>query len=190
MGGSASLSLDFSELFLDHRLVHGVGIVADAPVKLEDFLAYRLHCTASLVSNAFLRACTKRYGFGAVEWRILTILGQFDRITAKEICTYGHMEKTQVSRAVAVLNRRRLITRRPAPIDHRAELLAFTVRGRDIYEEIALRSQRFARQLVTAVDTADRRPLRRALDRFMAAALKVTIAPTSSNQEPRLERTS
>jgi DNA-binding MarR family transcriptional regulator len=118
-----------------------------------------------------------------VEWRILTILGQFDRITAKEICAYGHMEKTQVSRAVVVLNRRRLITRRPAPMDHRAELLAFTVRGREIYEEILLRSQRFDRQLVTAVDTADRRPLRRALDRFMAAALKVTTAPTSSKQE-------
>ena len=81
-----------------------------APLKLEEFLPYRLNVVASLVSQALSRIYAERYGIGVPEWRVLVTLGQFGTMTAKAIGAHSHMHKTKVSRAVALLERRKLIT--------------------------------------------------------------------------------
>src|SRR5258706_12332593 len=40
-----------------------------APLKLEEFLPYRLNVVASLVSQALSRVYADRYGIGVPEWR-------------------------------------------------------------------------------------------------------------------------
>jgi len=70
-----------------------------APLKLEEFLPYRLNVVASLVSQALSRVYADRYGIGVPEWRVLVTLGQFGMMTGKAIGAHSHMHKTKVSRA-------------------------------------------------------------------------------------------
>ena len=86
--------------------------VDHAALKLEEFLPYRLNVCASLVSQALSRIYADRYRIGVPEWRVLVTLGQFGAMTGKAIGAHSHMHKTKVSRAVALLERRKLVTRR------------------------------------------------------------------------------
>ena len=83
-----------------------------APLKLEQFLPYQLSLVATLVSLALSRVYARRYGIGVPEWRVLVTLGQYGVMTGKGIGAHTHMHKTKVSRAVALLEKRKLLLRR------------------------------------------------------------------------------
>jgi DNA-binding MarR family transcriptional regulator len=134
-----------------------------APLKLEEFLPYRLNVVASLVSQALSRVYSERYGIGVPEWRVLVTLGQYGVMTGKQIGAHSHMHKTKVSRAVALLERRKLVTRRADRADLREAFLSLTAAGRDVYNELAPIALDFARELLKSVDAADRAALDRAL---------------------------
>ena len=85
-------------------------------LKLEEFLPYRLNVCASLVSHALSRIYADRYRIGVPEWRVLVTLGQFGAMTAKAIGAHSHMHKTKVSRAVALLERRKLSLAAPTAL--------------------------------------------------------------------------
>ena len=136
-------------------------------LKLEEFLPYRLNVCASLVSQALSRVYTERYKIGVPEWRILVTLGQFGLMTAKAIGLHSHMHKTKVSRAVVLLERRKLVTRRANRADLREAFLSLTPAGREIYNDLAPMALDFARQLMDTVEPADRAALDRALKKLI-----------------------
>ena len=138
-----------------------------APLKLDEFLPYRLNVCASLVSQALSRIYAERYKIGVPEWRVLVTLGEFGMMTAKAVGLHSHMHKTKVSRAVALLERRKLVTRRVNRADQREAFLSLTPAGRDIYGELAPIALDFARQLMDSVDAADRAALDRALKKLI-----------------------
>jgi DNA-binding MarR family transcriptional regulator len=142
----------------------------DAPLKLEEFLPYRLNVAASLVSQALSRIYAKRYSIGVPEWRVLVTLGQYGVMTGKQIGAHSHMHKTKVSRAVALLEERKLLTRRANRADLREAFLSLTPAGRDIYEDLAPTALKFAEQLLQVVDPADRPALDRAIKRLTERA--------------------
>jgi DNA-binding MarR family transcriptional regulator len=146
----------------------------NAPLKLEEFLPYRLNVVASLVSQALSRIYADRYGIGVPEWRVLVTLGQFGTITGKAIGSHSHMHKTKVSRAVALLESRKLITRRANRSDLREALLALTPAGRAMYDDLTPIALDFAKRLADAVDAADRPAFERALDRLIERAPKLS----------------
>lgn len=140
---------------------------ADAALlKLEDFLPYRLNVCANLVSQALSRIYTEHYQLGVPEWRILVTLGQFGMMTAKAIGRHSHMHKTKVSRAVVMLERRKLVLRRANRDDLREAFLSLTPAGRDVYDELAPDALSFAQALLEVVDPADRPALDRALKKL------------------------
>lgn len=146
----------------------------EAALKLEDFLPYRLNVCASLVSQALSRIYTERYKIGVPEWRVLMTLGQFGLMTAKAIGTHSHMHKTKVSRAVALLERRKLVTRRANRADMREALLSLTAAGREAYDDLAPMALSFARQLLQAVEPSDRAALDRALKKLIERSAQLT----------------
>lgn len=143
-----------------------VGAPDEAPLKLEEFLPYRLNVLASLVSQALSRIYVDRYGLGVPEWRVLVTLGQFGVMTGKAVGTHSHMHKTKVSRAVAELEKRKLVARRANRADLRESFLSLTPAGRTIYEELAPGALDFARRLAEVVDPADRTAFERAVERL------------------------
>jgi DNA-binding MarR family transcriptional regulator len=139
------------------------GASDDVPLKLEDFLPYRLNVAAALVSEALSRVYGERHGLGIPEWRVVATLGQFGMMTGKEIGAHAHMHKTKVSRAVAVLARRKLVLRRANKADMREAFLTLTPAGRAIYQDIAPVAIALARRFIEAIAPADRAAFDRAL---------------------------
>ncbi|HZP74911.1 MAG TPA: MarR family winged helix-turn-helix transcriptional regulator [Pseudolabrys sp.] len=138
----------------------------DASLKLEEFLPYRLNVVANLVSQALSRVYAKRYGIGVPEWRVLVTLGQYGVMTGKQVGAHSHMHKTKVSRAVAMLEKRKLLVRRANRADLREAFLSLTPGGREIYEDLAPSALKFAEQLMQVIDPADRAAFDRALTRL------------------------
>lgn len=138
----------------------------EAPLRLEAFLPYRLNVLANLVSQALSRIYVERYGLGVPEWRVLVTLGQFGVMTGKAVGAHSHMHKTKVSRAVAELEKRKLLARRANRADLRESFLSLTQAGRAIYEELAPGALDFARRLAEVVDPADRAAFERAMERL------------------------
>jgi len=135
----------------------------EAPLKLEQFLPYQLNVVASLVSQALSRVYAQRYRIGVPEWRVLVTLGQYGVMTGKAIGAHTHMHKTKVSRAVALLEKRRLVARRANRADMRESFLSLTPAGRAMYEEVAPHALDFARRLTDILTPADREAFNRAV---------------------------
>lgn len=147
-----------------------------SPLKLEDFLPYRLTICANLVSNALSRLYSERHKIGLPEWRVLVVLGQHDTMTAKAIGVHSDMHKTKVSRAVAVLEQSKLVTRRVNRADLREALLSLTPTGRSVYDELAPMAVDFARQLIEVVEPSDRPALDRALRKLSERSAQLSAA--------------
>jgi DNA-binding MarR family transcriptional regulator len=135
----------------------------DAPLKLEHFLPYQLNVVASLVSLALSRVYARRYGIGVPEWRVLVTLGQYGVMTGKAIGAHTHMHKTKVSRAVAQMEKRRLLVRRANRADMRESFLSLTASGRTMYEEVAPHALDFTQRLTEILTPGDREAFNRAL---------------------------
>ena len=147
-----------------------------APLKLDEFLPYQLNVCANLVSQALSRVYAERYKIGVPEWRVLVTLGEFGNMTAKAIGVHSHMHKTKVSRAVALLERRKLVARRANRADLREAFLSLTPAGRDMYNDLAPMALDFAHQLLETVDPADRAALGRALKKLAARSAELAAA--------------
>jgi DNA-binding MarR family transcriptional regulator len=143
-----------------------------APLKLEQFLPYQLNVVASLVSQALSRVYARRYRIGVPEWRVLVTLGQYGIMTGKAIGAHTHMHKTKVSRAVAYLEKRKLVIRRANREDMREAFLSLTAAGRAMYEELAPHALDFAHRLTEILSPADREAFHRALRTLTERAAK------------------
>ena len=107
-----------------------------------------------------------RYGIGVPEWRVLVTLGQYGMMTGKAIGAHSHMHKTKVSRAVALLEKRKLLTRRANRADLRESFLSLTPAGRAIYEDLAPVALDFAKRLSELIEPSDRAAFERAIERL------------------------
>lgn len=145
----------------------------EAALKLDEFLPYKLNVCSNQVSQALSRIYADRYKIGVPEWRVLVTLGEFGMMTAKAIGIHSCMHKTKVSRAVALLERRKLVARRANRADLREAFLSLTPAGRDIYNELAPIALDFAEQLLSVVDPADRAALDRALKKLVERSSQI-----------------
>ncbi len=157
---------------------------ADAALKLDTFLPYRLNVCANMVSNALSAIYADRYKIGVPEWRVLVTLGEFGMMTAKAVGIHTHMHKTKVSRAVALLERRKLVTRRINRDDLREAFLSLTAAGQDVYSDLAPSALEFARQLMETIDPADRPALIRSLRKLAERSTEIA-ADIAKARNPR-----
>jgi DNA-binding MarR family transcriptional regulator len=167
----------------DGAAASGATLNQEAPLKLEQFLPYQLNVVSSLVSQALSRVYAQRYGIGVPEWRVLVTLGQYQMMTAKAIGAHTHMHKTKVSRAVAILEKRRLLGRRPNREDKREAFLSLTAAGRNIYEELAPHALDFAKRLTEILTSADREAFNRAISQLTARSAQL-VAEVAGPNEP------
>jgi DNA-binding MarR family transcriptional regulator len=147
----------------DNAAAASAASAGDAPLRLEEFLPYRLNVVASLVSQALSRIYVRRYSIGVPEWRVLVTLGQYGVMTGKAVGAHSHMHKTKVSRAVAMLEKRKLLARRINQADMREAFLSLTPAGRAIYEDLAPIALDFTDRLTEVINPGDRVAFDRAL---------------------------
>lgn len=139
-------------------------------LRLETFLPYRLNVVASTVSEALASLYSARYGIGIPEWRILATLGQFTRMTGRDIATHSRMHKTTVSRAVRELERKGYLKRETNRADLREAFLTLKPKGQAVYEDLAPVALAFAARLVDGLSAEERAILGHLVDHLTARA--------------------
>lgn len=131
--------------------------------QLDDFLPYLLNNAAEVTGRAFSAHYRDAYGMSRAQWRIMAHLGRGQPLTASDICLRAHLEKSKVSRAVAVLEDAGRVVRSPSTTDRRAEMLSLTDEGRRIYDDLADHARRFQDSLNTKLGTNKAEELTRLL---------------------------
>lgn len=136
----------------------------DEPLlELEKFLPYQLNVVAQNVSRSLLRIYAERFNIGVPEWRLISTLGQYRRMTAKEIGAHSHMHKTKVSRAVASLEEKGLLSRQVNQNDMRESFLTLTRKGERVYQDIVPEAKAFNETLLKELSAKEREQLEKTL---------------------------
>ena len=108
----------------------------DQALHLERFLPYRLNVVGTLGGRALGRIYGEHFGIGIPEWRVIAQLGEFGSLTSRAIGEMSQMHKTKVSRAVAELESRGLVSRTANRQDRRESFVALTPAGLRVYAQI------------------------------------------------------
>jgi DNA-binding MarR family transcriptional regulator len=108
-----------------------------------------------------------QFGVKPTDLRILVILGAYQPISVNEVSRRTHIDKAWISRSLAGLLRRKLITKTAHPSDSRASLLALTKKGEALLHEIAPVAEEYQRQLLQGQKARD---VERVLDLLSARA--------------------
>jgi DNA-binding MarR family transcriptional regulator len=179
MAGQRAIQRDVA----DNMAAGSSSLSERAPLKLEQFLPYQLNVVATLVSLALSRVYARRYRIGVPEWRVLVTLGQYGVMTGKAIGAHTHMHKTKVSRAVALLAKRKLLVRRSNRADMRESFLSLTADGRAMYEELAPHALEFADRLTEILTPADREAFDRAVKQLTDRSAEMVAEAAQEDEE-------
>lgn len=102
---------------------------------LDNFLPYHLSVTSEMVS----RALSKVYaGFGVTipEWRVMVHLNHHGSLTPSQLGLATSMDKARVSRALILMDKKALISRRVDQRDKRVAHIGLTDVGKDLFVRI------------------------------------------------------
>ncbi len=108
----------------------------ETPLRLEQYLPYRLNVVAFHSARALGRIYDAQFGIGIPEWRVVAQLGEFGKLTSRDIGELAQMHKTKVSRAVSELEKRGLVSRSENRQDRRESFVTLTGAGERIYLQI------------------------------------------------------
>jgi DNA-binding MarR family transcriptional regulator len=138
---------------------------------LDRFLPYRLSVTSALVSAAVARAYEALFALTIPEWRVIAITAEREPVTQAEIGEVARMDKVTISRAAIALTRRGLIERRVHPGDRRAQLLALSPAGRELYAAVVPKALAIERAMLADLSPDELLTLAALLRRIDTAVL-------------------
>jgi DNA-binding MarR family transcriptional regulator len=124
---------------------------ADAPLRLADFLPYRISVAAESVSRAFAERYEAEFGLSIPEWRVMAVLGEGEPLSTQAVIARTEMDRVKVSRAVIRLADKGLISRAAHPEDQRAQVLRLAPRGLALYRRIVPRAHALQAELAEAL---------------------------------------
>lgn len=103
--------------------------------EIRDLLSYRLHMVANLLSRGAELRYRREFGVSLWEWRTLALLGAAtEPLSLNHLSHAAGIHKSQMSRVVSGLARRRLVRRAADPADARGLHLALSAPGRKVYD--------------------------------------------------------
>ncbi|WP_341895977.1 MarR family winged helix-turn-helix transcriptional regulator [Ferrovibrio terrae] len=133
---------------------------------LDRFLPYRLSVVTNRISGALSRHYADRFGIGIPEWRVIANLGRTPGLTANDVVERSAMDKVTVSRAVAALEHKGLLSRVRDEGDKRKSRLTLSAKGQTVYAEIAPLALGFERDLLTVLTADEAAQLDRIIDKL------------------------
>ena len=139
-------------------------------MNLHAFLPYRLAVAAETVSRALAVVYNARFDLTRDEWRVLAWLAEDRGVTATELGARSALDKMQVSRALARMERDGLVERTPDPDDRRNLLVRLKAPGRALYKKVVPMAQAREAFLLDALDADERKIFDRALTKLQARA--------------------
>ena len=97
-------------------------------------VAVRLSFVAKLFDRYLTRQLSES-GLTVAEWRVMAQLSAVDQNTIRELASQAWVDRAEVSRAVASLERRALVVREPNAQDKRSPRFSLTPAGRALGDE-------------------------------------------------------
>src|ERR1700743_2682584 len=91
---------------------------------------------ANKLSNSATAVYQRNFGINVTEWRIMTQLALEPGIPASRICQVIGFNKGPISRTLAVMQKRGLVTIRTDPNDGRTHSISLTAKGRGIHDKV------------------------------------------------------
>lgn len=126
---------------------------ADLPV--EQFLTYRLHALHSALNRQASIILERASGLRLPEWRVIALLGTGATLNATRIGQISAIDKGLLSRILAGLKKRGLISIETDANDRRSSMVALTAKGRAVYDKTIPHMQARQRALMQALNKSE-----------------------------------
>jgi DNA-binding MarR family transcriptional regulator len=114
---------------------------------------------ANKLSNSATVFYQRNFGVNVTEWRIMSLLAIEPGIPASRICYVIGFDKAPVSRNLAMLQKRGLVTIRTAPDDGRTHAISLTARGRVVHDKVHAAAIERERRLLSCLKKEEREVL-------------------------------
>jgi DNA-binding MarR family transcriptional regulator len=102
--------------------------------EIRDLLSYRVHLVANLLSRGAELRYRREFGVSLWEWRTIALLGASEEpLSLGDLARAAGIDKSQMSRVVSGLAKRRLVLRAADPGDGRGVRLTLTKTGQRLY---------------------------------------------------------
>ena len=101
-----------------------------------DFLPYRIILLSKLLDRCTTRMLQTDSGLSVAEWRVLAQLAISSPASVRQLAEQNWVDRAEVSRAAASLERRGLVERRENVKDRRSPLLFCTDAGRELARKV------------------------------------------------------
>jgi DNA-binding MarR family transcriptional regulator len=136
----------------------GPGRAADAgpALELDRYVPALITFIANKLSNSATALYQRKFGVNVTEWRIMALLAIEPGIPASRVCHVIGFNKGPVSRTLAVMQDRGLITVRSDPNDGRTHSIALTAKGRATHDKVIVAALARERRLLSCLSPAER----------------------------------
>ena len=117
---------------------------------LEEFAPYRIVALGHAISGRLARAY-RGENITIPEWRVLAVIGEVDRVAARDVVRRTPMDKMTVSRAVASLEQKGFVNRAADAEDRRVSMLSLSSEGRKLFDRVAAMALDFEADLLSTL---------------------------------------
>jgi DNA-binding MarR family transcriptional regulator len=136
-----------------------------------DFLNFKLDMASALLMERANDVYLQHWGLDVRGLRVLRLIQACPDVTPKEISSRVFLEKTLLSKTLALLESRDLISRAPHPVDRRSVGLRTTAAGSQIADDSSVVGSELEDQLVSALSAKERAALSGLLSKLMESLL-------------------
>lgn len=141
-----------------------------ATFDIENALSYRISQLYTKISNGTNQDLAT-FGLVLREWRVMAMLARHEPLSASELVARSPLDKASVSRAIASLEQRGLVSVAPSTEDARVKVLRLTDAGWKLYGQIAPRSIARQKALMGVLTVSERTSLMSMLERIEQATV-------------------
>jgi DNA-binding MarR family transcriptional regulator len=141
-----------------------------AMIDLNAFLPYQFSQLADVVSHSVATVYESRLGISRDDWRVLVAVNQARHMRATDIAQHTTLDKMQVSRAIARLEKKGFLSRTADTDDKRQQILAVTPAGQAAYREVSPLMMARNDYLLQDLTPTEREVLQRYLDQVLNRA--------------------
>ncbi len=138
---------------------------------IKELLSYRLHTVANLLSRGAEMRYRREFGVSLWEWRTIALLGASeDALSLGHLARAAGVDKSQMSRVVSGLRRRRLVSRGVDAADGRGVSLSLTRSGRNLHRRLIAAAAERNDAFLGCLTARERRVLEQAMTKLAREA--------------------
>lgn len=147
-----------------------VELEAGPDLPVEQFLTYRLHALHSALNRQASAILERASGLRLPEWRVIALLGTGATLNATKIGQISAIDKGLLSRILAGLKTRGLISIVTDANDRRSSVVALTAKGRAVYDKTIPHMQARQRALMRSLNKSEQIAVFPIIGKLLSAA--------------------